>query len=367
LRRNLRTWIYLLFSAAVSIGVLSYLFSQVPPSEVLRMAVGLRWHGFAAFLVCSLAMSLFRLWRYDILLRASGYAAQRFSLFLVVLVRNFFSDLLPARLGTAVYVYLVTTRLGIPFAAAASSFAVSLLLDILAMAPLLLLAGVMLGGSDALLIGALVLGIVTLFLWMMLPWVLNVLASQLLRPFWRRYSWARMLVRAAIGTRCDLRRMQRAGIYGRVFVLSILIRLAKYSGMYFLLYALLAPEGYSFGDLSFARVFIGLSAAELAASTPVSGIAAFGAYEGAWTLAFQLLGFPARIAQLSSLAHHGITQVCGYGFGLIATLLLLVPRLAVLRPLRRRTLPLASASVFAIQLSLALAAWIMATAFSLQW
>lgn len=337
-RARLKYTIYLLFSVGVTVGVLTYLFSQVHPAEVLRMGMGLRREGLIAFLACSLAMSICRLWRYEILLRVSGFNPPRFSLFLVVLVRNFFSDLLPARLGTAIYVYLVTTRLGVTFSAAASSFAASLLLDILAMAPLValavwLLGGAVAGGAAALWAGVLMLAVVTVSAWALLPHALGWAARCMLaRSGLRRRAWARGLLMAALGIRRELGRIRTAGIYGRVFVLSLLIRIGKYAGMYFLLWALLAPKGYGFAQLPPAKVFMGLTAAELAASTPVSGVAAIGAYEGAWAMAFQLLGFPVDIAQLSSLAHHAITQLFGYGVGLLAMLLLLLPRLAVASP-----------------------------------
>jgi hypothetical protein len=67
----------------------------------------------------------------------------------------------------------------------------------------------------------------------------------------------------------------------------------------------------------------------LAASLPVSGIGAFGAYEGAWAAAFELLGFPGHLAKLTAVSHHLFTQVYGYSLGALAFLLLLLP---VFRP-----------------------------------
>ena len=66
-------------------------------------------------------------------------------------------------------------------------------------------------------------------------------------------------------------------------------------------------------------------AAELSASLPVSGIAGFGAYEGTWTFVFQLLGYSEKLSVVTSISHHLITQVYGYGLGALAMLVLLLP------------------------------------------
>ncbi len=105
------------------------------------------------------------------------------------------------------------------------------------------------------------------------------------------------------------------------------MRVAKYSGFYILFCALLLPLGYSVEQMPFASVLIGISSAELAASLPVSGIAGFGAYEGAWALTFEMLGFPKEIASLSAISHHLFTQVYGYLLGMIGLLILLSPLL----------------------------------------
>ena len=68
----------------------------------------------------------------------------------------------------------------------------------------------------------------------------------------------------------------------------------------------------------------------MAASLPISGIAGFGAYEGAWAGVFILLGFPAAMAKATSLSHHLVTQLYGYLIGIASILTLLA------LPARRR-------------------------------
>jgi uncharacterized membrane protein YbhN (UPF0104 family) len=137
---SVRRVLYFSFSLIVTIGVFSFLFSQFSLREVMDLVLNCDRRAFALFVLLSLLMSLFRLWRYQLVLHVSGYRPSSVALYCVVLVRNFFSDLLPARLGTLVYIYMVTNRLKIPVGAATASFALSFVFDIIALVPMLLLA-----------------------------------------------------------------------------------------------------------------------------------------------------------------------------------------------------------------------------------
>ncbi len=328
--RNIKRWIYLAFSLAVTVGVFSYLLKYVSVGEVLDLIRHADGRGILMFLVLSLGGSLFRLWRYLVLLRLSGYAPGPVALFLVVLVRNFFSDLLPARLGTLIFIYLANSRLGVPLPAATATFSLSFVFDLIALAPLILAAALGVGAAGrispaALVAGGGVLAAATVAVLYLLPWMFRwsgrlVEWTPFLSPELRRKLDQGL---ASVGD--EIRKAKEGGVYLRVLVLSLLVRLAKYGSLYVFLFALLAPRGYDWGQLSIPRVFIGLCASELAASTPVSGIAAFGAYEGTWAAVFSILGFPGDIAKLTSISHHLFTQVYGYLLGAVALLVLLLP------------------------------------------
>ncbi|MDP6848768.1 MAG: hypothetical protein QGI24_08270, partial [Kiritimatiellia bacterium] len=89
LRKN---FLYAVFSLIVTIGIFSYLLSHVSLGEVFDLIRGADRRGVAMFLVLSIAMSVFRTWRYLLCLRPSGYDPPSRSLFRVVSVRNFFAD-----------------------------------------------------------------------------------------------------------------------------------------------------------------------------------------------------------------------------------------------------------------------------------
>ena len=324
---NKRNLAYLLFSLAVTAGIFGWLFRHVTFGEVAGLLRNADGRGVALFLLASLGMSVFRAWRYAILLGAAGHAPGRIALFLVVLVRNTFSDLLPARIGTLVYVYITTARLGVPLGAATSSFALAFIFDMIALAVLIAGAAVGLGGGLAgwllglgALLAALMAGVLAA-----LPRAVGLLRAGLGRlPGVKAARIAHWQAGLEAIVR-DLRGTMKAGICGRVFVLSMMVRLFKYASLYLFLYALVAPLGYGWRELPPARVFTGLCAAEAAASLPVSGIAGFGAYEGAWATVFRMLLFPDTLAKTTSLAHHLFTQLYGYSLGGLALLLLLLP------------------------------------------
>ncbi len=320
---------FAIFSIIVSAGILIYLFSKVSLREVVEAIGRIPFDWIILFVFFSFTMSVFRTWRYKLLLGASGYHPSELALFLINLVRNFFSDLLPARLGTLIYVYLVRSRLNIPLGPAISSFAYSFLFDIIGLALILLPAVVVasFGLRSAIVlvaIGLLLAGVSIAILYL-LPYMCGKMAQGIhnisLVPFTIREKLNCFLTE----TEEHLRLSRSQGIYWKVLALSVAVRLCKYLSLYFLLVGLVIPLGYSLQDFPFVKVFPGMCGAELASSLPISGIAGFGVYEGAWACVFQLLGYPEKVAILTSLSHHLITQVYGYSLGGIALIVLLLP------------------------------------------
>jgi uncharacterized membrane protein YbhN (UPF0104 family) len=327
---NWQRWLFTAVSLAMTLGVFGYLLRYVSLAQVLELIRNAAVQGIALFLVLSFTQSALRTWRYRLLLRFSGVCPGTVGLFLVVLVRNFTSDLLPARLGSLAYIFVVNTRLGVPLVPATSSFALVFLLDILAIVPLLLAALLLTAGAARLptlplLLAALALAALTLGLTLALPLAARRMAGWLAGEGRQTPHWRAQLAMRARQVADEIVRARQAGLYGPVLTLSVLVRLAKYGSLYVFLFALLHPLGYGWGDLYPPRIFLGLCASELAASLPVSGIAAFGAYEGAWAAAFEVLGFPGDLAKLTAISHHLFTQVYGYSLGALAFALLLLP------------------------------------------
>lgn len=328
---TLKKWLYTLVSLGVTIGVFTYLFKYVSFAEIVQLVRKADRNALAGFVCLSLAMSCFRTWRYQLLLSLSGYRPGRTALFFTVLVRNLFSDLLPARLGSLIYIFIVNTRLGVPIGPATSSFAVVFLFDILAIVPMILVA-VALTTMVAqipvvpLLISAMALLTIVALMIHYLPQLcqLGIKFIGWFKLFPSRFAC--LFTESLDSTREEIIKTRAAGLYLPMLILSVLVRLTKYASLIFFLYALLHPLGYQWADIKIPAAFLGICSSELAASLPISGIAAFGAYEGAWAFTFELLGYPGHIAKLTAVSHHLFTQVYGYLLGAGAFLLLLLPQ-----------------------------------------
>lgn len=313
----------LLFTSAI----FCWIFSSVDLSQVLELIYRSQSGALIAFFIASLATSIFRAWRYRLLLRCLDYSPSRLSIFLVTLVRNLFSDLLPARVGTLIYVYLTTTRLGVPLAASTSSFAVAFVFDFIALGPLILLAALSLASAQVAWQGWLLLA-GTIFT------VLSCAALFFLPTFFRIATRYSAKLRSSYGGKIHsvLNEVQLAldktiasKVYFQILTLSTLVRSGKYLTLYLLLFAMLAPLGFTYENLQPAKVFIGLVSAELAASLPIAGPAGLGAYQGAWSIVFEMLGFDSNLAKATSVSHHLFTQAYGYALGVLAMIVLSLP------------------------------------------
>jgi Lysylphosphatidylglycerol synthase TM region len=305
----------------VSGGLFLYLFAAqgVNPRELGPLLSGISVPAAVAFVLVSLVGVLLVALRYWILLERRAPFG---SLILVTLVRNLFVHLLPVRAGAAAsYLYLVTARLGLPAEAAVNSMVLSFILDTLALAPLLLLAAVVVGGAllpSAFLIGLslAILGVSLLALFLLGP-VLRLASRVAQRLPGRLARSASPLGNAAQ----EVRRLAIGRVLAPALALSILIRLAKYGAYYCLLCAILLSQGWTWASLNPFRVFLGVLGAELAASLPLPTVASLGPYEAAGTLGFVYwLGLSRELATLVATLFHGLSQALDDGLGAAAFL-----------------------------------------------
>jgi hypothetical protein len=303
----------------VSGAILTYLFTAqgVDPRALVPLIRAISLPGLAAYVLVSAAGLVLRALRYRLLL---GRPVALWPLVLVTAVRNMAVDLVPARAGAAAsYLYLVTARLGLPLEAGVASFALSFILDTLAVAPLLVLALLVVGnaplpptvlaaGSFLILVGSVAA------LWILAPLLRfgAYVARRLPGPVARL---APLLGAAAT----EVESRERTRVLLPALGLSLLLRLTKYGAYYCLMQALLVSQGASWGSLSFLRVFLSVAGAEVAASLPLPTLMSLGPYEaaGAAGLAFWL-GLPRELATLAATAFHGLSQAHDYALGLVA-------------------------------------------------
>ena len=322
--------LFTLLSTGLTVGVFAYLFSYIELSDLLLLIKELHLPSLATFVLLSLAGSMFRTWRYAILLHTRAVEVSKPALFLIVLVRNLCSDLLPARLGSTVYIYLVHSHLGIALTSASTSFACALFFDVVAILPLILLVLTFQFSQEfiVLLSVASILFLLVLaglyFLPQLLQQVDRLITNLRVRTSNRYDSLLEKLHSFFNAVREETLDYRARGLFAPLFCLSIGVRLCKYFSLYIFLVALLIPLGYGTESIPFGKALIAIFSAEAGASLPISGIAGFGAYEGLWVGVLQLLGIPSRLAQITGVSHHLFTQVYGYSLGALAMGALLI-------------------------------------------
>jgi len=325
--------VYVVLSLAVSAVLLAVLFSQIQARDFARTLAAVYLPALLAYMAISLVSTGLRAWRYKWLLAPEriGWG----NMFLVTFIRNSFDDLLPARIGSLSYIYVLNKRLGFSFESAASTFVVALVFDFLTLYPFLVASLLAVGwGAEGLpsfvllaVAGALFV-LFGLIVWKLIP--LSRLASRIFFFLLKKLGWegrpkARTAAAKIEATIESLEAIRRRRIYGRLFGLSLLIRLGKYLSLFAVFFALIRSQGFGLGDLNFGKIILGVTGAEMTSALPVKGLAGFGTWESAWAVALRLMRFDPRIAVLTGIGVHLITNLFEYSLGLASLLILLLP------------------------------------------
>jgi len=335
--------VYIAVSAVLSVLLVSFLLSQVKAEDIAQTLKQVYIPGLLLYAVVHLASSWLKAWRYKRLLRPQPISWP--NMLLVTFIRGSLEDLLPARIGSLSYIYVLNKRLGFSFETAASSFVVAFVLDFLTLSPFLVLAFAFAGfGLSGISTAAwLVLAVVyfvlmLLVLWKIVPvgrFLVSAYAAVLRALRLDRREKIRLSVAKLSSTVDCLGSVRSPKTIFPLFFVSLLIRLCKYVSLFVLLHALLRSHGLGSGDLSFWKTILGLTGAEMTSALPVKGIADFGTWESAWVLVFQWMGFDARLALLSGIGIHLVTNLWEYTLGFLSLLILIVPYLAKSRRERR--------------------------------
>ena len=336
---------YLALSLAISILLFGLLLSKIQTRDLIHTLANIYWPALFLYIGISFFSSWLRAWRYKWLLRPEPITWGK--MFLVTFIRNCFDDLLPARIGSLSYIYVLNRRLNFSFESAASTFVIAFVFDFLTLSPFLGLAILAVGlgasavsGLSLLLMSLFYFSIMLIILWQLIPIFRSLLnIYQSLLKFLRvngkkgaQHSVAKLHM--TLGSLSEIRARK---IYLPMFLLSLLIRLGKYISLYFLLFALLRSHGFMIEDLSFWKTILGTTGAEMTSAFPLKGLAGFGTWESAWAISFRLMNFEPGLAILSGIGVHLITNAFEYGLGLISFLILALP---YFQKRRRRGSPL---------------------------
>ena len=318
-----------LASVVVSILILFLLWWLVSSGKQLKEAHTISdvlqntsWWLASFYILTTISQTLLRAMRYRSLLKADeGSPVPGFTfMFFVTLARNMFVDMVPARIGEASYILMLNRSAHVPVSACLSTLFISVVLDVMALAVLLIVlvfasiitasqSGISLG--HALLATSVLVFVAVLLIYMAVP---------LSQWFFRMMEYTRIkvlqrLARFFIEVGMSIRRVQRRELLSLTMAQSIGIRVFKYSGLYILFVAVTTASFPEFSSLPWWQVLPAFISAEAAASLPLPTFMSFGTYEGGGLLAFSMQGFAAADTLIVMFVIHLISQVVDYTLG----------------------------------------------------
>ena len=325
--------VYILISIALSILLLSLLFSQIKAEDFIETLKNISFPSLVVYMILALICAWLRAWRYKLFLKPEpiGWG----NIMLATFIRNSFVDLLPARAGSLSLIYVLNRRLGFSFEAATSTFISAFVYDFLTLSPFLVMAIMAVGLGSASISNAALLAVASAFFLVVLgiAWktpqffavIVKFYRALLLRLNQEEKTWARASLIKFQETVIQLKLIQEKRMAVPFFILSLGIRFTKYVSVYFLLYSLLRSHGFALRTLSFWKLILGITGAELTSALPVKGLAGFGTWESAWALTFRLMDFDPRLAILSGMGVHLLSNIFEYSLGIAAIIILALP------------------------------------------
>lgn len=310
-----------------------YLLNQVNISDIKDAFLGMYKPTLVAALAIMLLSNLFRAYRKKILI-GSGRIGMG-DMFLVAMIRNAFNMVLPARTGELSYVYVLTRRFRFPLEIGVSTLMVVMIFDLVIVFSIILISIIIVGintyaiSSISVILIAIALLAVSLLILFFLADIIDlilVVYRKLLERF--RVQERKTIYRIyskLLDVNDNLKKIRGRKIYWKVYLSSIATRLLKFTSYYLIIHAILSPLGYSFSDLNYWVILLATIAAEISAVLPTHALAGFGTYEGAFALAFVVLGFTEEISIIVGFSYHLVVLLYTVALGIIAMIIISMP------------------------------------------
>jgi len=312
-----------------------YLIGKISFGQIRDAIVGMN----KPFLILGLAVMLvsifLRTYRKKILVGSERMSMT--DMLLVVLVRNAFNMVLPARTGELSYVYVLQRKFKFPIEVGISTLAIVLIFDLVIVFFLIVISIIVIlinkfSGSylavvfiaSALLV---VLILILLYFSKVLGFIIMIIEKILKRYRIGKNKVIQVIYKKLIDIKENIEIIQERRIYWKVSLSSLAIRILKFVAYYMLIYAILRPEGYTFKDLNFWIIFLAVEVAEISAVLPTHALAGFGTYEGAFLLILGIFGFATTGITITAVAfgYHTITLSFIVIMGIIAMIILSMP------------------------------------------
>ena len=295
------------------------LLRQIRLQAVWQLLAGVdaRWllAGFAWYLLTNVLRS----YRFAALMGIPG-VLRPLRLLPDMIALSFLNNVLPARSGELSFPYLMRRRHGIPVGDGLAFLLVARVFDLTAVSSLFVMFALreqsrLIPAARPAVMGAGLLLLPVLLLLAGLPWLGD----------WgvRAGEWAlghlgladrkggRWLLGHGRRAVAAMARVHDPGLYGRVFLWSVLGWLTTFAWFAAFLQAIHTPASYSL-------VVVGAAFAALSKAIPFVTVGGFGAHEAGWTLGFQLGGMPLETAVASGFAVNILTLLASLAAGMAA-------------------------------------------------
>jgi len=322
-------------TVVVSFGIflVYYLLNQIDISDLKKAFLGMYRPTLIAALLIMLISNFFRAYRNNILIGSERISMG--DMFLVAMIRNAFNMVLPARTGELSYVYVLTRRFKLPLEIGVSTLMVALIFDLVIVFSLIVISIVIVGinayaissVSVMLIAAALLAGslLILLYLANIIDLILAIYRKLIARFKIKEKSPVYSIYKKLLDINNNLKLIRGRRIYWKVYLSSIAIRILKFTSYYLIIHAILYPMGYSFSDLNYWVILLATVAAEISAVLPTHALAGFGTYEGAFALAFILLGFSEEISIIVGFNYHLVVLLYTVALGIISMIIISMP------------------------------------------
>jgi len=338
-KSNKKRFIFRIINIVVVVGfgafLVYYLLGKISIGQIKDAIVGVYKPALMVALAVMFVSIFLRAYRKKILVGSERISMT--DMFLVVLVRNAFNMVLPARTGELSYVYVLQRKFKFPLEVGISTLAIVLIFDLVIVFSLIVISIIVVlinkfsGSYLAVVFIALVLLIILVLVLLYFSKVVGFIII-IIEKILRRYRIGKnravqVIYKKLIDINKNIEIIQERRIYWKVSLSSIVIRILKFVSYYILIYAILRPEGYTFKDLNFWIIFLAVEAAEISAVLPTHALAGFGTYEGAFLLILGIFGFTTTGITSTAVAfgYHTITLSFIVILGIIAMIILSMP------------------------------------------
>ena len=336
-KRNKRQIFFRVLNIVIVVGfgafLVYYLLKQVNIDDIRQALLGMYKPTLIGALAVLLLSNLFRAYRKNILVGSDRIGMG--DMFLVAMIRNAFNMVLPARTGELSYIYVLTRRFMFPLEIGVSTLMVVLIFDLVIVFSLILISIIIVGINTYTISSVSVIAVAVVLLaisFLILFYLSNIIDLVLIayRKLLTRFkvSEAKLIFRIykkLLDININLRLIKAKKIYWKVYLSSIATRVLKFTSYYLIIHAILYPMGYNFSDLNYWVILLATVAAEISAVLPTHALAGFGTYEGAFALAFIILGFSQEISIIVGFSYHLVVLLFTVILGIVAMIIISMP------------------------------------------